>query len=1006
MRPRPILLPPVSYPHVLAVAALLVGATPGFAQTPYLGDGFAGPHPTVSAAPEEHVDPLSGNVLMAATDLVLPGNAGFDLVIQRFYSSQIFPDYENGQSLALEDDQWAGIGWRFHFGRVLHAELSGAGQTVVELPGGGGGPLYHTSAYAEGWMTKGFARYNRSTNTLKLPNGLVYIFGQVTTSTRGGTVRYVTEIDDPFGNRMTFTYFPSPGPADGVQQIRQYLSASQYRDVTFGYTTGTNHLHTMTFAGRTWTYAQQAFGGGGRTMLTSVTPPAGPATQYGYDGVTGELKTLTAPAGGTVTYTYGAITRYAASTTHPARVVTKRVTGGQGITAGTWNFTYEQGSNKDYTYVTEQWSNITTKYKYVGVGLTGTFAAWTQGVLAEQGVYDGLGHIQSNVVYTWAPSEMISSDAVPGQGGLWGDPHVYAPLLSNVATTLGSYPAGTTSYTYHTGLGNFNDFGQAYRIDEDGDRHRITTRTFQTGFTPHLLGRMATEQIQVGSEIVNSSASYDLATGFQTASRPLGVATTYTKTAEGNVATATDPGGHVTAFSYSWGVPTQIQTPLLTQTRTVNSDGTPATVTVGSLTTTYVYSAGRLTTIKPPGYAAGPSSGWTTYTYDSAGRWLTVTQDPSFMTTTVDGFGRPIATTNAVGLKTKTTYNANGRVTFQSAPYTTGSGTRGSTRAYDALGRVTTVTGPDGAVTTTAYPNANDTYVTDPLSRTTWYTVAHAGRPSDGVLTTVRDAAATGTQYTYNVLDTLVSVALPGVPTRSWSYDSANRLLSDTQPESGTTTYQHDANGNTTRVTKANGDITTLTYDANNRLTGRDGPGTESDVTITYDSLGRVSQQFTPFQTTTVTYDSKNRVATRADLRGGLTWTSSYQDRRPRQPDPGHLPIRPGRRLHVRRGQPPDRCHAERDAVCKQLHLRRQRAGDQLPDRAGQPHRQLRHRRPDPAPGRGRQQRARSDLRLQSGRAGHGDHRSPARRQPEFSVRQPGSADRGRRPVGAARLDV
>ena len=119
----------------------------------------------------------------------------------------------------------------------------------------------------------------------------------------------------------------------------------------------------------------------------------------------------------------------------------------------------------------------------------------------------------------------------------------------------------------------------------------------------------------MGSGIVNSSASYDLATGFQTASRPLGVATTYTKTAEGNVATATDPGGHVTAFSYSWGVPTQIQTPLLTQTRTVNSDGTPATVTVGSLTTTYVYSAGRLTTIKPPGYASGPSSGWTTYTY-------------------------------------------------------------------------------------------------------------------------------------------------------------------------------------------------------------------------------------------------------------------------------------------------------------------------------------------------------------------------------------------------------
>ena len=42
-----------------------------------------------------------------------------------------------------------------------------------------------------------------------------------------GAVRYVTEIKDPFNNRIEFSYFDAPGPLDGVQQIRQHLSATQ-----------------------------------------------------------------------------------------------------------------------------------------------------------------------------------------------------------------------------------------------------------------------------------------------------------------------------------------------------------------------------------------------------------------------------------------------------------------------------------------------------------------------------------------------------------------------------------------------------------------------------------------------------------------------------------------------------------------------------------------------------------------------------------------------------------
>ena len=93
---------------------------------------------------------------------------------------------------------------------------------------------------------------------LKLPNGLVYTFGHLAAPNGTlGAARYVTEIRDPFDNVITFEYFHAPGPTDGVSVIRQYFPGSGSRDVTFTYDPETNMLATMTFMGRTWTYATQ-----------------------------------------------------------------------------------------------------------------------------------------------------------------------------------------------------------------------------------------------------------------------------------------------------------------------------------------------------------------------------------------------------------------------------------------------------------------------------------------------------------------------------------------------------------------------------------------------------------------------------------------------------------------------------------------------------------------------------------------------------------------------------
>ena len=49
------------------------------AQAIFDGTGFASGRDTHTVFPYEHVDPLSGNLLLRTTDLSLPGNAGMNL---------------------------------------------------------------------------------------------------------------------------------------------------------------------------------------------------------------------------------------------------------------------------------------------------------------------------------------------------------------------------------------------------------------------------------------------------------------------------------------------------------------------------------------------------------------------------------------------------------------------------------------------------------------------------------------------------------------------------------------------------------------------------------------------------------------------------------------------------------------------------------------------------------------------------------------------------------------
>ena len=250
--------------HGLLGMGFLAIAAVAQAQAPLHRQGLGG-QLMDGVLPFEQVDPLSGNLVVTATDLVLPGNAGFDLRVQRFYNSALYPGYATGD-LTIPEDSWAGLGWRLHFGRVFQPDATGSGETRIEMGDGSQHPLYTTSAFSEGWITRDFWLYDRATQTLKLPNGVVYTFGRlVHLNDTLGDVRYVTAIQDVFGNRLDFTYFSAPGPLDGVQRIRQILGASQEREVTFTYNPGLKCLQTMQYGSRIWHYDQVAVDLGGHT---------------------------------------------------------------------------------------------------------------------------------------------------------------------------------------------------------------------------------------------------------------------------------------------------------------------------------------------------------------------------------------------------------------------------------------------------------------------------------------------------------------------------------------------------------------------------------------------------------------------------------------------------------------------------------------------------------------------------------------------------------------------
>jgi len=158
-------------------------------------------------------------------------------------------------------------------------------------------------------------------------------------------------------------------------------------------------------------------------------------------------------------------------------------------------------------------------------------------------------------------------------------------------------------------------------------------------------------------------------------------------------------------------------------------------------------------------------------------------------------------------------------------------GIRNTSVVYDALGRETQVTNPDGSSRTVTYNH----WRTDTRDEN-----GHLSRRfSDAYGNIIRvdeyiDGQYQLTHYTYSAANELLRIVDAVGNAFVWTYDSLGRQLTLDDPDMGTWTYGYDLVGNVVRQTDARGVAVVKSYDALNRPLKIDYP-TQADVTYTYD---------------------------------------------------------------------------------------------------------------------------------------------------------------------------
>ena len=319
----------------------------------------------------------------------------------------------------------------------------------------------------------------------------------------------------------------------------------------------------------------------------------------------------------------------------------------------------------------------------------------------------------------------------------------------------------------------------------------------------------------------------------------------------GNATRVVDPNGVATESTYdSLGR-------LLTSTLkgVAGCDTTADPLCATDVTTTRIYTplAGPLATEQRP------NGGVTVYTYDNRGRTATISRGPS-ASSLVERitYSYDPASGNRSSEVTATFENGSW-VTKRSESYTYNSDALLSSVVHPDSSNVTYAYGPDGILASVKDENhtsPNTSYTYDPAARLAsvlqTLSTAAGGQITtryaydvQGHLTSVTDPNGNITTYVYDDFGQMLQQNSPVSGTTTYAYDDAGNLVSTTDANNATTTRTYDA---LNRVTSASStgpsgtELVTTTYD---------------DSTAGSFGIGRVASMSDPTGSTTCAYERR-----------------------------------------------------------------------------------------------------------------------------------------------------
>ncbi|MEA9987253.1 RHS repeat-associated core domain-containing protein [Subtercola sp. RTI3] len=590
--------------------------------------------------------------------------------------------------------------------------------------------------------------------------------------------------------------------------------------------------------------------------MTSSSDGLGRTTSNSYDAA-GHLLRSISPDGLQTTNTYNAAGAPTSSVLS--------LPGQSAEQAGTSGSTATRSASATYTNAARP-ALPTTKTDVAGS--TTTYAYDTFGEVSSE--TDAASHVEK---FAYNTGRGIVTSSVSPTG-----------VAAGTAVTCTPPAAGCTTYAYdiygHTikttdPLGHFT----SATFDADGNQLTSTDANSHTTTTVYDASDRPTTVTQPSTAVATTAYNGDN-TVHSTTDAATHV-TSYTYDAQGRESTSVDPDSKTTTYGYD------LDGRLTTQTQPT-----------GDIITQAWDNASELTGITYSGTATHAVA----YTYDPAGRRVTMTDGSGTNTYSHDRFGDTTTVTAGNGQVVGYGYDAAGRVTTIAYPGTSNT----VTQHYNTIGQMDSITDPaglitgfgynaDGAPTTTTYPNG--------VTATTGYNTADQATTSTlakgatalGTLTYTRDntgdltgrtatSGAAGGNYTYGYTpNQYLSTSTTGGATTTLGYDvvgnptslgtgtqvfdPAGKLCwtstttvttpSCTTPATGSNAYTYDSNGQRTTLTPSTGTATHYNWNAAGELTSITGA---TAATYVYNGDGLRTRKVVGTTTTNYVWDTTGSV--------------------------------------------------------------------------------------------------------------------------------------------------